>query len=99
MLALRWDGSRARVEDVAPPEPAAGFAIVDVTLAGVCNTDLEIVRGYMGFRGTLGHELVGRVAQGPAAWRGARVVADINFAWRRVRGVRAASAGTALRAP
>ncbi|HEY4121402.1 MAG TPA: alcohol dehydrogenase catalytic domain-containing protein [Byssovorax sp.] len=80
MLALRWDGSRARVEDVPPPEPAAGFAVVDVTLAGVCNTDLEIVRGYMGFRGTLGHELVGRVARGPASWQGARVVAEINFA-------------------
>jgi threonine dehydrogenase-like Zn-dependent dehydrogenase len=53
---------------------------VAVSIAGVCNTDLEIVRGYMGFRGTLGHELVGRVVEGPPSWVGKRVVSEINFA-------------------
>ena len=39
-------------------------ALIRVTMAGICNTDLEIARGYMGFRGVLGHELVGVVAAG-----------------------------------
>src|SRR6185369_7370687 len=45
--------------------------------------DLEIVKGYMGFRGTLGHEFVGVVKAGPAAWLGRRVVGEINFACGR----------------
>jgi threonine dehydrogenase-like Zn-dependent dehydrogenase len=81
MLALRWDGTRPVAADVADPRPrGAGDAIVAVSVAGICNTDLGIVRGYMGFRGTLGHELVGRVVEGPAGWMGERVVAEINFA-------------------
>ncbi len=80
MRALFWDGATARV--VERPEPAAadGMALVRVALAGICNTDLELVKGYMGFRGVLGHEFVGTVAAGPAAWRGRRVVGEINFA-------------------
>jgi len=80
MQALVFDGSVARVGEVAEPEPAAGMALVRVTLAGVCNTDLELVRGYMGFRGVLGHEFVGVVEEGPEEWRGRRVVSEINFA-------------------
>ncbi|MCA9510435.1 MAG: alcohol dehydrogenase catalytic domain-containing protein [Myxococcales bacterium] len=80
MLALRFDGRRARVSDVPEPEATPGFAIVDVRLAGVCDTDLQIAKGYMGFRGVLGHELVGVVAEGPDAWRGRRVACEINFA-------------------
>jgi threonine dehydrogenase-like Zn-dependent dehydrogenase len=49
-------------------------------LAGVCNTDLELVKGYMRFRGILGHEFVGTVVEGPPVWRGRRVVGEINFA-------------------
>ena len=56
------------------------MARVRVGLAGICATDLEITRGYMDFRGVLGHEFVGRVESGPDAWLGERVVADINFA-------------------
>ena len=62
------------------PEPDARHALVRVTLAGVCNTDLELVKGYLGFRGVLGHEFVGQIAEGPAEWRGRRVVGEINFA-------------------
>ncbi len=73
MLALRWDGAAAGVSGVEEPRAEnERDAIVSVSLAGICNTDLEIVRGYMGFRGTLGHELVGRVVEGPAAWTGRR---------------------------
>ncbi|MCA1555849.1 MAG: alcohol dehydrogenase catalytic domain-containing protein, partial [Acidobacteria bacterium] len=57
-----------------------GEAVVRVTLAGVCNTDLEIVRGYAGFAGTLGHEFVGVVesAADAPALVGRRVVGEIN---------------------
>ena len=52
-------------------------------LAGICNTDLELVRGYLGFRGVLGHEFVGEVVQAAdATWLGQRVVGDINAACR-----------------
>ncbi len=69
--------------DSAYPDPVAppGEALIRVRLAGICNTDLELVRGYMDFRGVLGHEFVGEVVQTPdPAWRGKRVVGDINAA-------------------
>ena len=80
MLALHFDGTRARTIDLPIPKATADTALVRVSLAGVCNTDLELVKGYMGFRGVLGHEFVGVVADGPAQWRGQRVVSEINFA-------------------
>jgi len=80
MRALCFDGTVARVTERPEPEMRDGWAIVDVQVAGVCNTDLEIVRGYMGFTGVLGHELCGVVTEGPAAWKGKRVVSEINFA-------------------
>ena len=81
MRALHFDGSRAAVVDRDEPGPARpGHAIVRTTLAGVCNTDLEIARGYMGFTGTLGHELLGEVVDGPDEWRAERIVSEINFA-------------------
>jgi len=83
LRALVLDGGVARVIERAEPAPAAGRAIVRVTLAGVCRTDVELCRGYMGFAGVLGHEFVGTVADGPDAWRGARVVGEINFACGR----------------
>ncbi|WP_437806704.1 MDR/zinc-dependent alcohol dehydrogenase-like family protein [Sorangium sp. So ce1078] len=83
MRALVWDGTAARVVDRDPPSITAGMAVVEVRCAGICNTDLEITKGYMDFRGTLGHEFVGEVVDGPAAWRGRRVVGEINFACGR----------------
>ena len=63
------------------PEPAAGEALIKVRVAGICATDLEMVKGYKsGFRGILGHEFVGTVAHAPdAAWLGKRVVGSINI--------------------
>ncbi len=52
------------------PALVEGEALIRVLLAGICNTDLEIVRGYMGFQGVLGHEFVGiveAVHEGPGA--------------------------------
>ena len=78
MRALRFDGSLRFVTD-APVERREGEALVQVLRAGICNTDLEIVKGYAGFRGTLGHEFVGRVVESPGgALVGRRVVGEIN---------------------
>ena len=67
-------------EDVPEPELLKGEALVKVRLAGICGTDLELVKGYYPYRGIPGHEFVGEIVQAPAApWRvGQRVVGDIN---------------------
>ncbi|MFL6216109.1 MAG: alcohol dehydrogenase catalytic domain-containing protein [Blastocatellia bacterium] len=78
MRALRFNGSLRFVTD-APVVRREGEALVQVLRAGICNTDLEIVKGYAGFRGTLGHEFVGRVVESPnQALTGRRVVGEIN---------------------
>jgi threonine dehydrogenase-like Zn-dependent dehydrogenase len=82
MRALLFDGIEARVADTQKPVACDESVLVRVSLAGICNTDLEIVKGYMGFRGILGHEFVGTVEEGPREWRGQRVVGEINFACR-----------------
>jgi threonine dehydrogenase-like Zn-dependent dehydrogenase len=79
MRALVWDGSVASVVERREPVCTADTAVVRVSLAGVCNTDLELLKGYMNFRGILGHEFTGTVEDGPAEWRGRRVVGEINF--------------------
>ena len=60
MLALRVDKKRLAVKNVSKPDQA-DEALVRVLLSGICNTDLEIARGYAGFNGTIGHEFVGVV--------------------------------------
>ncbi|MCO6509617.1 MAG: alcohol dehydrogenase catalytic domain-containing protein [Aridibacter famidurans] len=79
MKALRFDGSELALKDV-PFHPSDGEAKVRVLHSGICNTDLEIVRGYAGFRGTLGHEFVGVVEESPEdpSIVGKRVVGEIN---------------------
>lgn len=78
MRALVFDGE-ARVVDRPMPVPAQGEALVRVLAAGICNTDLEIIKGYMGFQGVLGHEFVGIVEQAPNPQLvGKRVVGEIN---------------------
>lgn len=71
MKALRYENGTLSVADIAKP-PADGEALVRVTLSGICNTDLEIARGYAGFEGTIGHEFVG------VSESGQRVVGEIN---------------------
>jgi threonine dehydrogenase-like Zn-dependent dehydrogenase len=79
MKSLRYENGSLRVAEVKVPR-AEGEALVRVTLSGVCNTDLEIARGYAGFSGTLGHEFVGVVeeARGAEGLVGRRVVGEIN---------------------
>lgn len=78
MKALRFINDQLSLGEV--PVPAAdGEALVRVVLAGICNTDLEIVRGYAGFNGTIGHEFVGVVEASPVpSLLGQRVVGEIN---------------------
>jgi threonine dehydrogenase-like Zn-dependent dehydrogenase len=66
--------------DLPLPDPPPGEASVRVTMAGICNTDLELVRGYYPFTGVPGHEFVGVVEKAPGAeeWHGRRVVGEIN---------------------
>jgi len=81
MLGLWLEAGSLRVaEDIPTPEPAPGEALIRVLCAGICNTDLELVRGYYPFTGIPGHEFVGRVvsAPGSAGWIGRRVVGEIN---------------------
>lgn len=66
--------------DLPMPQPTKDEALVRVLRAGICNTDLELLRGYYPFTGILGHEFVGRVVQGPNPLQGQRVVGEINAA-------------------
>lgn len=65
-------------DDLAVPTPPSGEALVRVVMAGICNTDVELTRGYYPYAGIPGHEFVGVVEQGPEALRGKRVVGEIN---------------------
>jgi threonine dehydrogenase-like Zn-dependent dehydrogenase len=64
--------------DIPNPEPPPGEALVRVLRAGICNTDLELKRGYYPYTGILGHEFVGVVEQGPEHLLNQRVVGEIN---------------------
>src|SRR5690242_7112773 len=79
MLALRVNKKQLSVKEVDKPE-RADEALVRVSLSGICNTDLEIVRGYAGFTGTIGHEFVGVVEEAADSPHlvGRRVVGEIN---------------------
>jgi len=69
------------VREAARPARPPGFALIRLLAAGICNTDLELQRGYYGFSGTPGHEFVGEVAEaGDTALIGRRVVGEINLA-------------------
>src|SRR5438093_11393164 len=79
MRALWLEDRRLRLRDDVPiPAPPSGEALVRVVRAGICNTDIELTRGYYPFTGIPGHEFVGIVERGPAALVGGRVVGEIN---------------------
>jgi len=75
--------------DAPDPEPGPGEALLQVRVAGICRTDLELARGYMGFTGIPGHEFVGTVQSmlGPAdsVLIGARVAGEINIGCQECR--------------
>ena len=82
MRALVLDRDAVALQaDRSVPTPAEGEVLVRVVVAGVCDTDLQLVDGYMGFGGVLGHEFVGIAETGSFA--GQRVVGEINCNCRR----------------
>ncbi|MBI4715959.1 MAG: alcohol dehydrogenase catalytic domain-containing protein [Nitrospirae bacterium] len=84
MRVLTFDTRLSLRKDYPVPKPGPGEALIRVTLAGICATDLEIVRGYMAYRGIPGHEFVGIVEESPdRQWIGRRVVGEINAACGR----------------
>lgn len=84
MLAAIIRGHQLHMTEKPVPRLRRGWALVRVRLAGICNTDLELLRGYHSFRGTPGHEFVGEVvevaSQKDSRWLGRRVVGEINIA-------------------
>ena len=84
MLAFAVRNHRLVAQNKPKPKLRRGWALIRVRLAGICNTDVEILRGYHAFRGTPGHEFVGEVVEIKAStkektnWLGRRVTGDIN---------------------
>lgn len=71
---------RLELKEIDLPKTKENEALVKVLMAGICNTDIEIVKGYMGFEGVLGHEFVGLVERAPdQQWIGQRVCGEINL--------------------
>jgi len=81
MLAVHLENRRVAVKRVPRPRPPRGFALIRLLCGGICNTDLELQRGYYGFSGTPGHEFVGEVvAAEDKQWIERRVAGEINLA-------------------
>jgi threonine dehydrogenase-like Zn-dependent dehydrogenase len=86
MKALRYENRSLSVSEVARPL-ADGEVLVRVTLSGICNTDLEIAKGYAGFEGTIGHEFVGvieNVGQAASLPKFARQASSLSYGQRVV---------------
>jgi threonine dehydrogenase-like Zn-dependent dehydrogenase len=86
VLAFLVNRGKLKAKQRAVSKLRPGWALIHTRLAGICNTDVEILRGYHGFRGTPGHEFVGEVAevagvtaQEKRAWLGSRVTGEINI--------------------
>jgi len=81
MIAVHLEKRRASIVRVSKPRRPAGYSLIRLLSAGICNTDLELLRGYYGFSGTPGHEFVGEVvASDQRDLVGKRVVGEINLA-------------------
>ncbi|MBW1779595.1 MAG: alcohol dehydrogenase catalytic domain-containing protein [Deltaproteobacteria bacterium] len=79
MRAIVYDGQLKLVTDYPVPNVPTGWARIRVHKAGICKTDMEIMRGYQGFTGVLGHEFVGIIDQcDHPDWIGKRAVGEIN---------------------
>src|SRR5436853_1958200 len=77
MRAVVLEGQTLTQQSDRPtPQLRNGEVLVRVVRAGVCETDLQLIRGYMGFKGVLGHEFVGVAESGKL--KGRRVVGEIN---------------------
>lgn len=84
MLAVYLENGSVTVRETAMPLRPRGFALLKLLLGGICNTDLELQRGYYGFSGIPGHEFVAEVVEADTpSLVGARVVGEINLACGR----------------
>lgn len=84
MLAVHLENGRVTTRNIAVPARPEGFALLRLLVAGICNTDLELQRGYYGFTGTPGHEFVAEVVEADRAELiGRRVAGEINVACAR----------------
>jgi alcohol dehydrogenase len=84
MLAVHLEDGAVALRHVPEPHRPPGFARLRLLLAGICNTDLELQRGYYGFAGTPGHEFVAEVVEADTPELiGKRVVGEINLACTR----------------
>lgn len=80
MIAVHLEEGRVEMRRTAVPKPAPGSALIRLVAGGICNTDIELYRGYYGFRGRPGHEFVGEVVEAEdRKWVGRRVVGEINL--------------------
>jgi threonine dehydrogenase-like Zn-dependent dehydrogenase len=79
MNALWFDLGNISLRQLQQPQPAKGEVLLRTRLAGICGTDIALLKGYSQFRGVPGHEFVADVVAGPAHWLGQRVVAGINL--------------------
>lgn len=79
MKAAWIEGGRVELRSVPVPKRRRGEALIRIECAGICNTDLELLRGYYSFAGIPGHEFVGTVVEGSPRWAGRRVVGEINL--------------------
>ena len=78
MKALWLENNQISLRDIPQPNQP-NEALIKIRMAGICSTDLELVKGYYPYAGVLGHEFVGEVVQAPEkSWLGQRVVGDIN---------------------
>uniref|UniRef100_Q028K3 Alcohol dehydrogenase GroES domain protein n=1 Tax=Solibacter usitatus (strain Ellin6076) TaxID=234267 RepID=Q028K3_SOLUE len=81
MLAVHLEKGAVTVREVPMPARPEGFALLRMLAAGICNTDLELQRGYYGFTGTPGHEFVAEVVEADTRELiGQRVSGEINLA-------------------
>jgi alcohol dehydrogenase len=81
VIAVHLEAGRVEVRSLPRPERPEGYALLRLIVAGICNTDLELQRGYYGFAGTPGHEFVAEVVESDdAALILKRVVGEINLA-------------------
>jgi alcohol dehydrogenase len=84
MIAVHLEDGKVEIRKAPKPRRPEGFASIRLIYGGICNTDLELLRGYYGFKGTPGHEFVGEVLEaGTPELIGKRVVGEINLACGR----------------
>ncbi len=79
MKALVYNGG-LEITEIKNPGPEPGYAMIKILYSSICNTDVEIIKGYMGFNGVLGHEFAGEVINSESLFYGKKVVGEINCA-------------------